>query len=136
MTISTLAAVVDIGRALGHPARLRVLAMLRSGELCVCQMTEVLGLAQSTVSTHVRELKRAGLVTERKDGRWVHLALTSAPELSSWIDAALGSLANAPELEHDEQLLAEVRQLPLEDLCRLGYEGAKATVGSGSAAGE
>ena len=51
-------------RALGHPARMRAAAMLRSGELCLCQITEVLKLAPSTVSAHLKELKRAGLIED------------------------------------------------------------------------
>ncbi len=51
---------VAAARALGHSARLRAVAMLRSGELCVCQITEVLKLASSTVSLHLKELKRSG----------------------------------------------------------------------------
>ena len=46
MTMSNLNAAVEISRALGHPARLRIVAMLRSGELCVCQIVAVLGLSE------------------------------------------------------------------------------------------
>ena len=73
MMSSNLESSVATARALGHPARLRTIAMLRSGELCVCQITEVLGLAPSTVSAHLKELKQAGLITERKDGKWVYI---------------------------------------------------------------
>ncbi len=72
MKSSNLDTTVAAARALGHRARLRTVAMLRSGELCVCQITEVLKLAPSTVSAHLKELKQAGLVSERKDGRWVY----------------------------------------------------------------
>ena len=61
MTISKLETAVTAARALGHPARLRTVAMLRSGELCVCQITEILKLAPSTVSAHLKELKQARL---------------------------------------------------------------------------
>jgi DNA-binding transcriptional ArsR family regulator len=126
MKMSNLEAAVDRTRALGHPARLRALAMLRTGELCVCQITEVLQLAQSTVSTHLRELKRARLITERKDGRWVYFGLSADPDARSWIDVALKSLEGDPQLEADDRLVGELRRFPVADLCRLGYEGAKA----------
>ena len=52
-----LTATVDVLKALGHPVRLRILAMLRGGELCVCQMTAVLGLAEADARV-LRELRR------------------------------------------------------------------------------
>lgn len=100
--------------------------MLRTGELCVCQITAVLGLAQSTVSTHLRELKRARLIAERKDGRWVNFGLSVDPEARRWIDVALKTLEGDPQLEEDDALVVEIRRLPIEDLCRLGYEEARA----------
>ncbi len=117
---------VAAARALGHPARLRTLAMLRSGELCVCQITEVLKLAPSTVSAHLKELKQAELVTERKDGRWVYFTLNDNVNTRSWIEAALSAVVNDPQIEADNRLVQELRRLPVEDLCRFGYEAAKA----------
>lgn len=126
MKMSNLESAVDVSRALGHPARLRAVAMLRTGELCVCQITAVLGLAQSTVSTHLRELKRARLIAERKDGRWVNFGLSADPEARRWIDVALKTLEGDPQLEEDDALVVEIRRLPIGDLCRLGYEEARA----------
>jgi len=117
---------VAAARALGHPARLRTLAMLRSGELCPCQISEVLGLASSTVSAHLKELKQAGLIVERKDGRWVFIGLADSAVTRSWIDASLAPLADDPQLADDDRMIEELRELPVEDLCRLGYEAAKA----------
>jgi DNA-binding transcriptional ArsR family regulator len=126
MRISSLDAAVEISRALGHPARLRTVAMLRTGELCVCQITEVLQLAQSTVSNHLRELRRAALITERKDGRWVYFGLSTDQETKPWLDAALSTAGGDQQFEVDGAKVAELRELPVEDLCRLGYEAAKA----------
>ena len=100
--------------------------MLRSGELCVCQITDVLKLAPSTVSLHLRELKRSGLIAERKDGRWVHLALSQNPEARSWIDTALAAVVRDPQIEADDRVITEMRRVPTKDLCRLGYEKARA----------
>ncbi len=133
MRISNLDAAVVISRALGHPARLRTVVMLRTGELCVCQIVEVLQLAQSTVSNHLRELRRAGLIAERKDGRWVYFFLAAAPQIKPWLDAALSTASGDPQVEADDMVVEELRGLPVEDLCRLGYEAAKA---SSKAAGE
>ena len=126
MKISNLDAAIAATRALGHPARMRTAAMLRSGELCLCQITEVLGLAPSTVSLHVKELKRAGLVSERKDGRWVYFSLADDDHAQRWLDTVLAAVEGDPQLGSDLDLIAEIRRLPLADLCNLGYEAAKA----------
>jgi ArsR family transcriptional regulator, arsenate/arsenite/antimonite-responsive transcriptional repressor len=126
MELTNLYAAVATARALGHPARLRTIAMVRSGELCVCQITEVLKLASSTVSLHLKELKRSGLITEHKDGRWVYIALSEITDARSWIETALAAVAGDPQIEADDRMVAELRKLPVEDLCRLGREGAKA----------
>jgi DNA-binding transcriptional ArsR family regulator len=132
MTMSNLDAAVEISRALGHPARMRTIAMLRTGELCVCQITEVLRLAQSTVSSHLRELRRSGLITERKEGRWVYHALSENPEAKPWLDAALSMAHDDPQLQADACRVEELRRLPVEDLCRLGYEAARAGTDAGT----
>ncbi|MCU0233323.1 MAG: metalloregulator ArsR/SmtB family transcription factor [Thermoanaerobaculales bacterium] len=126
---------VAAARALGHPARLRAVAMLRGGELCVCQVTEVLKLATSTVSLHLRELKRCGLVTERKDGRWVYVGLSDDLTAREWVRVAIAAAGDEPQLEADERLVEQLRRVPVEDLCRLGYDGALARAASGSTRG-
>ena len=64
--------------ALADPVRLRIVAMLREREQCVCHLTETFGLSQGTISHHMGVLKRAGLVRDRRDpddARWVYYAL-------------------------------------------------------------
>jgi len=134
MSLSKLETTVAVARALGHPARLRAVAMLRSGELCVCQITAVLGLAPSTVSLHLRELKRCGLVTERKDGRWVFIALADDPGARGWIDTALAAAGGDPQLEEDARMVARLRRMPVEELCRLGVPAAGEKLRRGAAA--
>ena len=125
MIQSSLDTAVTIARALGHPARLRTIAMLRDGELCVCQITAVLKLAPSTVSAHLRELRRAGLTSERKEGRWVWVGPGRAPEIESWIENALAGVSGDEQMVSDLALVEEIQKLPVEDLCRLGYEAAR-----------
>ena len=61
--------------ALSDPLRLDVVELLRDGERCVCELTDALDIAQPRLSWHLRTLKEAGLVTDRRDGRWVYYAL-------------------------------------------------------------
>jgi ArsR family transcriptional regulator, arsenate/arsenite/antimonite-responsive transcriptional repressor len=63
-------------RALGDEKRLRILLRLAGGERCVCDLVEDLGAAQSLLSFHLKTLKDAGLVTDRREGRWVHYAIS------------------------------------------------------------
>jgi len=120
-----LDAALAAARALAHPARLRILAMLARGELCVCQITEVLGLAPSTVSAHLRELRLGGLITERKTGRWVHLELAKDGAAEEWIRCALDQIGTDPQIAADDLLVEEVRTIGVELLCRLGLEEAR-----------
>jgi len=122
MKTSPLSRSVQVHKALAHPARLRILAMLRSGELCVCQITAVLGLAPSTVSAHLKELRNAGLTAERKDGKWVNIGLASDGETANLVQLVLGQLEDDPTVLADARLVAELRTIPVETLCRTGFE--------------
>ncbi|PWB66118.1 MAG: ArsR family transcriptional regulator [Deltaproteobacteria bacterium] len=62
-------------KSVADPTRMRILKLLEGGEMCVCQLIAVIELKQSTISRHLLLLKRAGLVKERKDGKWVHYSL-------------------------------------------------------------
>ena len=77
-------------RALSDPLRLRILDRLRGGERCVCELTDALDAGQSLLSFHLKTLKDADLVTDRRDGRWMHYAL-NAGALAE-IEAFTGSL--------------------------------------------
>jgi ArsR family transcriptional regulator len=61
--------------ALADETRLRIIAELVDGELCVCDLTDSLRTAQSRLSFHLKTLKDAGLVRDRRDGRWVYYSL-------------------------------------------------------------
>lgn len=65
----------ELFHALSDETRLAIVQRLRSGEQCVCDLTGLLDAAQSRLSFHLRVLKDAGLVHDRRDGRWVHYSL-------------------------------------------------------------
>ncbi len=62
-------------KALTDRNRIRIVKMLQAHPLCVCEITEILGLATSTVSKHLSILRDAGFITSEKDGRWVNYRL-------------------------------------------------------------
>ena len=62
-------------KALSDETRLRIMGLLAEGELCVCELMAVLGLPQSTVSRHLAYLKNSGLVSDRRQGTWMHYRL-------------------------------------------------------------
>ena len=96
--------------------------MLRGGELCVCQMTAVLDLAASSVSAHLADLKRAGLVSERKDGRWVFHRLDDGEAARALLEPVWKAIARDPQLEADARLLRELRRVSVEELCRVDLD--------------
>ena len=76
--------------ALSDETRLRVLELLRRGERCVCELTDTLDVAQSRLSFHLKTLKDAGLLHDRKEGRWVYYSLV--PETLAEIEEELADL--------------------------------------------
>ncbi|HEX4793580.1 MAG TPA: metalloregulator ArsR/SmtB family transcription factor [Humisphaera sp.] len=107
-----------IFRAFSDRTRLRILNLLGAGELCVCDIVRVLDLPQPKVSRHLAYLRRAGLVTARRDGFWMHYEL--APAKTSFHRKMLECLsccfADVPELAKDAKTLGKTcRQGPCCD---------------------
>ena len=85
-------------KALSDQTRLRILLLLVEGrELCVCELTEALELAQPKISRHLAILRESGLLLDRKSGLWVYYRLN--PELPVWVVAVLGNLRQGSEGE-------------------------------------
>ena len=111
---------LDATRALSDGSRVRILMALRRGELCLCQIIDLLGLAPSTVSKHMSVLKAAGLVRGRKEGRWHYyrLAGDDAPEIiRSTIRWMEGNLLDDETIAADAQGLEAVLRKDREELC-------------------
>jgi ArsR family transcriptional regulator len=85
---------VRLFHALSDGTRLSILQRLRFGERCVCDMTDALDAAQSRLSFHLKVLKEAGLVTDRREGRWMYYTLN--PETLVEVAELIDSLASAP----------------------------------------
>ena len=88
--IRDVEATLRLFRALGDETRLRLIERLRAGEQCVCDLTDELDASQPRLSFHLKTLKDAGLVTDRRAGRWVYYALNS--EAFAAVDRALAEL--------------------------------------------
>ena len=80
--------------ALSDGTRLSILQRLRFGEQCVCNLTDALDAAQSRLSFHLKVLKDAGLVADRRDGRWMYYAMN--PEALGEVAEMVDLLASAP----------------------------------------
>ena len=110
-----------VTKALSDPNRVRMLLALRRRELCVCQITELFGLAPSTVSKHLSLLHHAGLIQSRKMERWVYYRLpdrtatVTVREALDWVDK---SLAGTDEAAADVKRLKKILQTDLAVICR------------------
>jgi DNA-binding transcriptional ArsR family regulator len=112
--------VLAITNALADESRVRALVALTRGELCVCQVAELLQLAPSTVSKHLSILRQGGLVESEKRGRWMYYAIPAEPDESArrsieWVREALAK---------DSRIIEDARRLKIilkedpEELCR------------------
>ncbi len=112
---------MNITKALADENRVRMLLALRARELCVCQITELFGLAPSTVSKHLSILYQAGLAESRKEGRWIYYRLPgkAAPKP---VRTAIEWLAQAVNSDHqvaeDAARLEKIQALDPVELCK------------------
>ncbi len=105
-------------KALADSNRFRVvMALSKHGELCVCQMTELLQVSTPTVSRHMSVLQNAGLVESRKDARWVHYRLSEEfPDaLLNW---AKSSVTDSSIIRQDMETLETILSYPADELCK------------------
>lgn len=109
-------------KAMSDPTRTRILKLLEGGGLCVCQVQAVLGLAPSTISKHLAILKVAGLVDDRRDGKWIEYTLTTEshnPHAARLLALLKGDLDREAAVLADRRRLREIRTIPLTELCAL-----------------
>lgn len=112
---------VKVTKALSDENRIRILMFLRDGELCLCQVIEILGLSTSTVSKHMSILVQAGLVRARKQGRWRYFRLPgiTAPrnirKCLEWIDE---SLTGDKTVVKDARTRVKISKVAVEEFCK------------------
>jgi DNA-binding transcriptional ArsR family regulator len=111
--------VLAITKALSDESRLRGLLAVKDGELCLCQIIQVLGLAPATVSKHMEILERAGLVQRRREGRWRYYRLADgaasrpASRALSWV---LEELRGDAQVREDARRTRSVRRQDLAEV--------------------
>lgn len=109
---------IQVMKALSDPNRVKLVKLLQRRDMCVCEIREALGIAQPTVSKHLKVLERAGLVGRKKEGLWVNYFLSDGGR-SPYAASLLGNLRHW--LEQDSEVVALVARskgLCREDLCR------------------
>ena len=112
---------MNITKALADETRVRMLLALRGGELCVCQITELFGLAPSTVSKHLSILHQAGLAESRKAERWVYYRLPKADvskPVRMAIDLTNKCLATETQIVEDARKLKRILKIDPTILCK------------------
>ena len=108
---------IRVMKALSDPNRVRIIKILGSKELCVCELRELIGLAQSTVSKHLKVLEEAGLVDYRKEGSWFIYRLSEGEESEYarvMLENLKGWLDEEPQLQ---KMITRLSQVDRERLC-------------------
>jgi len=107
--------ITNIFKALSDDTRLRVVKLLQERELCVCELMQVLDMSQPRISRHMSVLKNAGLLEDRREGKWVHYSLRNGVE-NKEINVILQTLSR---LAADHPLV-QVDRRKLKRAIRLG----------------
>ena len=111
--------ILSITKALSDESRLRALIAVKDGELCLCQIIQVLGLSPATVSKHMQTLEQAGLVERKRRGKWRYYGLAAESQsraVKRALDWVLDEVRNDPKLNEDARNIRKVRRRDPEEL--------------------
>ena len=101
-TVRNASELAAVCRALADETRLRILSLLRDGEVCVCHLQSSLRLPQPTISRHLAYLRKAGLVNARRDGVWMHYGLApGSAVVGQVVESALHAMTHAESTGKD-----------------------------------
>ncbi|SRR5258706_9580606 len=108
--------------ALADRTRLRLLNLMRDGEVCVCFFAETLGTNNPKISRHLSYLKRAGLVTGRREGKWIHYRLSPPkdPQAAKLFESLLKTFESDKEMQSDRAALVNVCCAPRNQFVTIG----------------
>jgi ArsR family transcriptional regulator len=113
---------VTIAKALADLTRIRIIAALRNGELCVCELVDALEISQSSLSSHLQICRQAGVLATRKDSRWIYYSLST--RYAPLIERIFSEL----QVDSDEQGRQDARRLKKRLQMR---KGGRCVVGFG-----
>ena len=112
-----------LGQAIADPTRVRILAALLHSELCVCELVDALEVSQSTLSSHLQVLRQTGMVSTRKEGRWIYYSLDKRK--GTLIDAIFSliqmDIAEDRRLVRDAQRIERRLAIRENGRCILGF---------------
>ncbi|GAB4417424.1 MAG: metalloregulator ArsR/SmtB family transcription factor [Thermodesulfovibrionales bacterium] len=109
-TTSPLHHFTKLFQALSDETRLRILKLLEHGELCVCDIVAALDMIQPKVSFHLRILKEAGLIKDRKQGRWIHYRIDDSDMFRRFLVlSVLERTSNASAAEDRKRLASFIK---------------------------
>ena len=113
----------SFGQAIADPTRVRILAALQRGELCVCELADALEISQSTLSGHLQVLRQTGMVITRKEGRWIYYSLDDRK--AALIEAIFSHIQldidSEPHLRRDSQRIERRLAIRENGRCVLGF---------------
>lgn len=99
--------ILTVFKALSDETRLRILKLLEQGELCVCDIVAALDMIQPKVSFHLAVLKDAGLIRDRKQGKWVHYSIDNADMFRRFLLLSALERVQAESVRDDSKRLQE-----------------------------
>ncbi len=98
---------LSVFKALSDKTRLRIVKLLENGELCVCHIVAAVDMSQSKISFHLRILKEAGLVKDRREGKWMHYRLNESDLFKRFLFLSIAERVREEEIASDRQRLEE-----------------------------
>ena len=107
--------ITTILKALSDENRLRIVLMLKIRPLCVCEISEALSIADSTLSAHLKNLRFAGLIDKKKDGRWIEYFLVNNQVVLNIIDSIENNIKDKSAIKHDKTIVQKITK----DICSI-----------------
>ena len=111
----------SINHALSDPNRIRLLMACHDRERCVCQLVELIDQSNASISKHLAQLKASGLLTSRREGRWVHYRTPESPTpmVRDAIEMVCKHASQMPEIAQDIERLKRIDEIDPCDLAQM-----------------
>ncbi len=112
--MDALSTILTFNRALSDRTRTRIWMLVWEKEVCVCHIVNVLGLANSTISEHLSALKEAGLISFRKEGKWIYYrAVSTGGEMDRVVKIFHSFLEDDHDIQKDKKKLQDIQEASL-----------------------